>query len=799
MKTFSFGDNWYFWKAGLEEKKQPVTLPHDAMLAEERTAESRGGANISFFQGGKYEYQKVFHTRDFEWDESEKAAGSRATLEFEGVYHNAEIYLNGQKIAFRPYGYTNFYVDITDHLVPGENTLHVIANNAQQPNSRWYTGSGIYRPVNLYIVPKRHILLKGIKIKTVDYVHPTVNIAVETSGAGEVRVEILEKGRDKVLYAQCARTDGHVDLLLPMPNARLWSCESPNLYVCRVTFGEDSQEAAFGVRMVECSAQKGFCINGQRVILRGACLHHDNGIIGAVAEPFAEERKIRLMRKSGYNAVRSAHNPCSKALLDACDAAGMLVMDEYLDMWYIHKTKYDYVDYFDTWWQSDLTDMIDKDYNHPSVVMYSIGNEVAETSQEEGVKIVRQMTKFIENSDDTRKVTCGINIFFNYLFSLGFGVYSDEKAEKSAKEAAVKNSVGSEFYNKIAGVMGASLMEFGASLHGSDAKSRDAFAAMHIEGYNYGILRYKKDLKKYPDRIIVGSETFCADAYKFWEMAKKHPALIGDFVWAGMDYLGEAGIGAWEYHDYAPDFSHGVGWLTAGSGRLDITGRAGGEALYTRVVFELDKIHMAVVPVSKEKKRSHSPSAWKMTNAIPSWSFNGLNGAEARVEVYARASRVELYLNGVKVGEKKARNDCRFVFRTRYQDGRLEAKAFDAQGKLIGKTALRTAGPETRLTLMPEQERIGAKDLCYVRIRYTDDQGEIKPLARGQVKLEVENGTLMGLGNGCSYNEAGYLNNSTDTYYGEALAVIRPNGKGSVRIKAESPYGDAQVTVPTAG
>lgn len=227
---------------------------------------------------------------------------------------------------------------------------------------------------------------------------------------------------------------------------------------------------------------------------------------------------------------------------------------------------------------------------------------------------------------------------------------------------------------------------------------------------------------------------------------------------------------------------------------MDITGRAGGEALYTRVAFELDDMHMAVVPV-KPKKLPHSPSAWKMTTAIPSWSFSGLDGADATVEVYARAHRVALFINGVKVGEKKRGKNCRFIFKTKYHDGTLEARAYDETGKQVAQTALQTAGKATQLTLMPEESTIGQADLCYVRIRYTDEKRELKPLVRGNVRLQVENGTLLGLGNGCSYNCAGYLNDHTDTYYGEALAVIRPDGHAPICVQADSPYGQANAVI----
>ena len=275
--------------------------------------------------------------------------------------------------------------------------------------------------------------------------------------------------------------------------------------------------------------------------------------------------RIRILLDAGYNAIRSAHNPCSKALLRACDEMGMLVMDEYIDGWYIHKTKYDYADEILENYRKDLKDMVDKDYNHPSVIMYSTGNEVSETAQKKGISLTKSPTDRLHELDSTRPVSCGINIFFNFLSSMGFGVYSDKKADEAAENAKKKKAVGSEFYNTVAGIFGAGFMKTGATLYPCDVKTRDAYANMDVAGYNYGIKRYHHDLKKYPKRIILGSETFCADAYRFMQEAKRDKRIIGDFVWAAQDYLGEVGIGAWEYKDYAPRFDGGCGWVSAGS------------------------------------------------------------------------------------------------------------------------------------------------------------------------------------------------------------------------------------------
>lgn len=317
---------------------------------------------------------------------------------------------------------------------------------------------------------------------------------------------------------------------------------------------------------------------------------------------------------------------------------------------------------------------------------------------------------------------------------------------------------------------------------------------MDVAGYNYGIKRYRHDLKKYPDRFILGSETFCSDAARFWEMAKKHPRLIGDFVWAGMDYLGEVGLGAWEYKDYAPRMDHGCGWVGAGAGRIDLTGKPLAEMEYTQVAFEEKAIGIGVVPVAYTGEK-HSPSAWKMSNAIESWSWNGCAGKPADVEVYAKADKVKLFLNGACVGEKKPGRDCRAVFHTTYQDGELKAAAYDLSGQAVAEKLLVTAGEETVLSAEPEQTDIRSTDLCYLRLRYTDSRGIGKPLARGKIKIRVLGGTLLAAGSACPYYPDTYLSDMTDTYYGEALAVIQPDGSDKIRIEAESPYGSAKAEV----
>ena len=791
MKPTPLLTGWTCRHLGDTAPGKAVTLPHDAMLAEPRTAISAGGTNTGWYEGYDYEYQRTLTVPENELADTH-------ILEFEGVYHNAEVWLNGQKAAFRPYGYTNFYVDCAPYLHAGENELRVIARNADQPNSRWYSGAGIYRPVQLWKARGAHITLNGVKIRTLSLQPAIVEVRVKTTAPGTVRLTVDD------LPAMQQESDGEAVFTLTLDNARLWTPETPNLYTCRVSFADDEVTETFGVRKVEWGTD-GFLLNGKRYIIQGACIHHDNGLLGAVCDPDAVARKVRLLKENGYNAIRSAHNPCSKALLTECDRQGMLVMDEYIDHWYIHKTEHDYVDYFNDWWRQDLTDMVEKDYNHPCVVLYSTGNEVSETAQKRGIALTKEMTDFLHGLDDSRPVTCGVNIFFNFLSSIGFGVYSDEKAKKEAERAekakqrgektSKKKAVGSQFFNNLAGLLGDEFMKRGATLHGCDVKTRDAFANMDIAGYNYGIYRYKHDLKKYPQRLILGSETFCNDAYKFRELAKQEPRLVGDFVWAGMDYLGEVMVGSWEYADYAETFDGGLGWVSAGSGRIDLTGKPLGEALYTRVALEADNgPYIAVCPVNHTGDR-HSPSAWKMTNAMPSWSWTGCEGKKANVEVYARAARVELVLNGRTVGSKTLKNDCLARFSIPYESGTLEAVSYDAADHEIGRYKLQSAGGATSLTLDAEEPAAQTGHLCYVRLRYTDENGITKPLMRGNIQVQVRGGTLVGLGSACPFNKHSYLDSETDTYYGEALAIVRMGDGDAMTIAASDGEYSAELTV----
>lgn len=778
MKKIDFNKNWTCKCLTRDEEPYSVTLPHDAMRSEPRTEESLSEGNSGWYLGGDYEYTKhVFVPSEH--------SGKKVLIEFESVYHNAEVYINGKKAAYRPYGYTNFYVD-TEGLLKYEaqNEIRVIARNSDQPNSRWYSGTGIYRPVYLWTGDKKYIPVNGIKIHTVSYMPAVIEVEIKTSCPGMVNVEILDK-EHTVITEKIENTGNPSVFRMEIPDAKLWDCDHPNLYTLRATFGEDVVEETFGIRLLEWRLENGLTINGKREILRGACVHHDNGVLGACTYPEAEARRVRILKENGYNAIRSSHYPCSKDLLDACDRQGMLVMDEYVDVWYIHKTKYDYVDYLQEWWQQDLKDMVEKDYNHPSVIMYSTGNEVAETAQKKGIELTGKMTDHLHKLDPYRPVTCGINIFFNFLSSMGMGVYSDDKAEKSAQSAKQevekkeKNKpVGSEFYNTLACLVGDYFMKIGATLPPCDWKTKDAFVNMDIAGYNYGLFRYRHDLKKYPQRLILGTETFCKDAYSFWEIAKKNKRILGDFVWSGWEYIGETGDGAAEYEDYKGKMPHTR--MTGNNGRIDLLGKPRAEAAYTRVAFERETGPFIVVkPVYQKEKLNLT--GWALTKALESWSWRGCAGEKAEVEVFARAAEVELLVNGKKAARGKVKK-CRSKFHIPYEDGEIIAISYDKNGHEINRQTLVTANEQTILHIKPEQETVQPGKLLFVPMQYGDFIGNWKPMEKHHLKVSVENGTLEGLGSACSYVEGNYAQDTVDTYYGEAMAVVRAGETDSVKI-----------------
>jgi hypothetical protein len=770
MKKQDFNEGWIFYKEGGE--KHTVDLPHDAMIEERRDPDSLGESAAAFFPGGVYVYEKQF-VAPADWAEQ------CIVFQFEGVYRNSVVCVNGKKAGGRSYGYVPFFVDVGAFLKYGEqNTIRVVADNSQLPNSRWYSGSGIYRPVYLWIGQKKHIDIEGVKISTLSYSPAQVKVEVSHTG-GVVKVALLRDG--KIVAAGEGDT-----LILDIPNAELWSDETPELYRCRVTLLEngtviDEVTETFGIRKVEWSA-KGLFVNGKEILLRGGCVHHDNGILGARTYAESEDRKARILKKAGFNAVRSSHNPASRALLDACDKYGLYVMDETWDMWYGHKNKHDYASDFMDWYKADIEAMVCRDFNHPSVIMYSIGNEVSEPHEQKGVSLAKEMTAYIHSIDTNRAVTCGINLWLILMASKGKGIYKEEggmASDKPAKKGKQK-AVSSTLFNMITSKVGTHMNQ-GANSKTADEVTSPCLDALDIAGYNYASGRYPLEGRAHPNRVIFGSETYPQDIAKNWDMVKKYPYLIGDFMWTAWDYLGEAGLGAWAYTDDGAAFKKPYPWLLADAGAIDILGNIGAEAEYAACVWGLrNKPYIAVQPVNHPGV-APSKMVWRGTNAIPSWAWKNCEGNKATVEVYVDAASVELLLNGKLLAKKKIKA-YKALFKTQYSPGTLTAIAYDKNGREISRSDLASAEGSPRINVRPETDKVTAGEIVYVDIRVTGENGIVESNADTKLGVTVEGGRLLAFGSANPRTEENYLEGSFTTYYGRALAVVRAAQSGTLTI-----------------
>lgn len=793
MKKCAFNDNWLFYKDGHEDEAKPVNLPHDAMLFEKRYKGCVTGNGCAFFEGGKYIYTKRF-------DVPEECRNKYMAFEFEGVYKNANVYINGELAAERPYGYSNFYVEAGDYLKYGEeNEIRVVADNSEQPNSRWYSGSGIYRDVWMYMGEKTHIGFDGVRIQTVSLNPVTVSITVDAASeksadadgknAEDSEQDSLVEIRTEILFdgEKVAEGAGKEQKII-LRDAKLWDEEHPNLYQCRTILLRDGKvidetTENFGVRMLAWSS-KGFFVNGKETLLRGACIHHDNGILGACAFQTAEERKVRLLKKAGFNAIRSSHNPVSRAMLDACDRYGMYLMDETFDQWFMHKNPYDYTTDFEEWWEKDTLAMVYKDFNHPSVIMYSIGNEISETALERGISLAGQMRSLIRTVDTTRLVTTAVSLMLNAMVSMGMGMYQEDKSAS----AGLDNLSGSTFVN-MAMIMFGKFMDVIAKSPMADKASRGVFANVDVSGYNYGRGRYEKDAKKYPNRVIVGSETLPPDIYDNWQKVKELPGVIGDFIWTGWDYIGESGIACTQYDSWAKQ-KENPPLLLGGAGIIDITGKFRPEVWLNRAVYGYQDLpYIGVEPVIYANDGATS-SPWRKSDALHSWSWKGCEGYRAKIVVYSNADEVALYKNGKLVGRKKVKK-CIANFRTKYEPGKLVAVSYK-DGRETGRGILKSAGEETRLALNVEESvlRANGQDLAYLDIAITDDKGIVKVTEERKIAVEVEGaGTLQGFGSANPHTDESFVGTVHETYYGRAQAIVRAGTKP----------GDITVTVSADG
>lgn len=780
MTTIPFNDGWAV-RSATSANAVAVTLPHDAMIGEARSRTGATGSHGGYFPGGRYVYSKTW---------TAPTEGRDYSLVFEGVYGDTEVRLNGNTVGVSMSGYREFVVPLDQALPGATNVIEVDVDNSAVPNSRWYTGTGIYRPVWLTAVEPAHIAADGLSIRTVSIDGPAVvEVAVDvtdhSTGAMSVRVELGDA------VAETEVQGGRAVLRLSIPDARLWSDDSPHLYLATVelisgTRVIDSRALNVGLRTIEVDASFGLRVNGNEVLLRGACVHHDSGILGAATHRASEFRRARILKESGFNAVRSSHNPLSRAFLDACDEYGLYVLDELTDVWFAPKSAHDAAPRFDELWRDDVRSMVAKDRNHASVIMYSIGNEIAESGSERGIRVAHELSGFVRDLDPTRPTTLAVNFLLNFMASSGKSLFdtSEHDAAKAEAPEKKKSVVTSTVVNVMANRIGG-IMQTISKLPKADKVTRDTFPAVDVAGYNYAWGRYAGDAKRHPDRVVLGTESMPGDIPRIWELATRLPNVIGDFVWTGWDYLGETGIGTWGYGDESAGIGKKFPELTAGCGLIDITGRPGAALLLARATWGLlDAPQLAVRPLDHAGEKTQR-TAWRHTDAVQSWAWSGSAGKRAEIEVYSDDDQVEVLLNGRSLGRKRAGKRCGFVtrFAVPYEPGEIVAVGY-RQGVEVSRSSLRSAS-KPRVRLAAEF----ADGLGFVAIELADEAGTVEMLAEDVVTVEVSGGaTLAALGSAEPATTERYVDDSHSTWRGRALAVVRANGEG----------GDIHVTVTTA-
>lgn len=770
-----FDDNWLFQKGILTGAEQPnypdadwriLHLPHDWAI------EDLPGQNDStiigpfnkyspakehgaYVMGGTAWYRKKFILPSLHPHQT-------VAIRFEGVYMDSDVWINGHHLGNHPNGYTPFTYDLTPYLAaPGQKNVLAVRVKNEGLNSRWYTGAGIYRHVHLIMPPDIHLVKDGIYITTPEVGHQkaVVQVAATITAWGlsprRSTLQIALKDSTGKTVASATQlvnvspgdTSSFVGQLT-VNNPTLWSPERPYLYTTEISLLEprktgyrptDIQTILTGIRKISISAGKGLTINGEQVLLKGGCLHHDNGLLGAAAFDRAEERKVKLLKANGFNAVRTSHNPPSEKFLEACDRLGILVIDEIFDVWEEQKLPQDYHRFFKGWWQRDLRSVILRDRNHPSIIMWSIGNEIPERADSNGLALTRQMVREIRSLDSTRAITA---------------------AESEFQERPYR-------------------------WEASDA----SFALLDVAGYNYQWRSYALDARRVPGRLMFGSETFPGELYHAWNQVQGLPFVIGDFVWTAMDYLGEAGIGHTTYT------GRGSGrrtfpWFNAWCGDIDLIGNKKPQSYYRDVVWGNSAVEMLVhAPAPDGKQEKTSPWGWP--DELPSWTWPGMNGKNMQVRVFTKGHKVELVLNDYRVATKEVPDSppLTATFEIPYTPGVLTAFVYDKQGNEIGvKTLVKAGTPQAiRLTADRTQIQANANELVYVNVDVVDDLGRIVPHAETPLTITVEGqATLAAAGSACPDCPASFQQPGLKTFRGRGLAILRAKGQsGSITLKVE--------------
>ncbi|MDE7379145.1 MAG: DUF4982 domain-containing protein [Paraprevotella sp.] len=756
QRKIQFNDAWKFSLSDTPEASQSdfndadwrtLNLPHDWSIEGTVSSNYPSGNDGGYYPTGIGWYRKTLHL-------STIPADTRISLYFEGVYMNAEIFVNGKSLGIHPYGYTSFSHDLTPYLHEGDNLIAVKVDNSRQKNCRWYSGSGIYRNVWLVTTPAVHFTQWGTFISSTLTGKTEATVTIQTTVTNEsdhscqfqVNTRLTRQGhpaghpQQEPVILDAGETR-RIKQQITLSDVRCWSLESPELYEAHLSIDESGKRGdriteTFGIREISYSPDKGLLLNGKPLVLNGGCLHHDNGCLGAAAYRDAEWRKVRLMKEAGFNAVRTSHNPPSEEFLHACDRLGLLVIDEAFDGWRDSKTPHDYSVHLDHWWTRDLDAMVLRDRNHPSVFCWSIGNEIIERKKPEAVLTAHAFAGYIRKLDPTRPVTSALTTWDNTW----------------------------DIYDPLA-------------------------AAHDIAGYNYQLHRAESDHKRVPSRIIMQTESYPRDAFANWACVNRNTYVIGDFVWTALDYLGESGIGRYYYkgetegEHYQRDQ---YPWHGAYCGDIDLTGFRKPISHYRELLYNPDKkLYMAV----KEPNGYYGEikeTQWSVWPAWERWNWPGHEGKDIQVDIYSRYPAVRLYLNDRLVGEQSTSPEQAFkaVFTLPYEPGVLRATGV-ADGKETECAVIETAGTPTRITLATDRTQVNAdgESLVYVTATITDKQGRPVPDSNHELTFETQGvGRVIAT---CSANLQDSIpatSATRQTWHGRALAVIKA-GREKEKIK----------------
>lgn len=776
-----------------------VTLPHDALRDLPRSPDSPQGVTSGYYPGGVFEYVREF-------DVPESWRDKTVVLEFEGVYRDAVVFVNGERAAHEGSGYAALTVEADAFLRFGE-TNRVSVEARVHKDSRWYTGAGIHRPVHLVVADPVHLPLDGTRVTTPDIDDERAIVAVATrvrnttrhTRTTRVTWEVRDPAGRSVATGSSPVTvlpgeDAVARARLTVERPQLWGIETPALYELHTALADeadaaplDTDRTVFGIRSLQLDSAHGLRINGESVTLRGACVHHDNGPLGAVSIAAAEDRRVRLLKEAGFTAIRSSHNPAGRALLEACDRHGMVVMDELGDVWTRAKTAFDHSVRFADDWRADVEALVAKDANHPSVIMYSIGNEILEVASPHGAAWSRRLAEAVRALDDTRFVTNGINGIIANLERI-----AEARAELAASDP-----------NTLMAGLGAQMAAMNASELVTGTIEESA-AVLDVVGFNYADSRYALDAELFPNRVIVGSETFPERIGALWPLVSSLPHVIGDFTWTGWDYLGEAGIGRVDYVDAVSDAPTDTAgpypYLFAESGDLDATGHRRTVSFFREIVYGLRTEPFLAVHRPQHYGRATAVTPWSWDDTVASWTWDVPAGSPVVVDVYADADEVELQRDGVTVGVAPVGEAREYTarFDTVYVPGELTAIA-RRDGVEVGRTTLRSTTGDPTLVARAEAPVIGAglDDLAFVRITLEDAAGVVPCDRDVVVSVSVDGpGVLAGLGTGRARTEEPLSAASVTTYDGRALAIVRPTGVGEVTVRVTAPgYPEARATV----